>query len=215
MSYQYWQHEVFRQLELFAALGAAAVRVQPHFHVTDTDRRAGESLVGDGPFAVIHPGATDPRRRWPAGHFAAVADALSEQGLDVFVIGTREEQSLVAQVAAGARSAVPKVDLRFPELVGLLERASILIGNDSGPRHLADAVGTATVAVYWCGNMVGAAPVGRARHRPHVAWVTVCPECGNSLVGEPFPDQCSDRVSLVSDVPVRTIVASALDLLAE
>lgn len=214
VSYQYWQHEVLRQLELMAALGAPAVRVQPHFPVTDADRAAAAGLAGDGPFAVIHPGATDPRRRWPAGHFAAVADALSAQGLSVLVIGTRDEEALVTEVAGRARRAVAVADLRFPQLVGLLERASILIGNDSGPRHLADAVGTPTVAVYWCGNMVSAAPVGRARNRVHAAWVTHCPVCGASLVGEPFPEECSDRVSLVSDVPIATVVSSALELLA-
>lgn len=213
VSYQYWQHEVFRYLELVAALGAPAVRVQPRFEVLEADRAAAARLV-QGPYVVIHPGATDPRRRWPPAHFAAVAGALTVAGFEVVVIGTPDEQPVVSEIAERCPGVVPLVGLTFAELVGLLAGARLLVGNDSGPRHLADALGTPTVAVYWCGNMVNAAPVGRARHRTHISWVIECPVCGIDLIGEPFPDRCSDNVSLVSDVPVQAIVSSSLELLA-
>ena len=173
------------------------------------DRLLGAADV-TGPFAVIHPGATDPRRRWPPAHFARVARALQNQGVPVVVVGS--EGDIVAEVGERA-AAQPLLDLVFGELVGLLARASILVGNDSGPRHLADALGTPTVAVYWCGNMVNAAPVARRNHRAHISWTTACPICGCSLVGEPFPLRCSDNVSLVSEVPVDAVVSSTLALL--
>jgi len=214
IAYQYWQHEVFRYLELAAALGAPAVRVQPHFFVVEAELAAADRVLGaagvTGPFAVIHPGATDPRRRWPPAHFARVARALQNQGVPVVVVGS--EGDIVAEVGERA-AAQPLLDLVFGELVGLLARASILVGNDSGPRHLADALGTPTVAVYWCGNMVNAAPVARRNHRAHISWTTACPICGCSLVGEPFPLRCSDNVSLVSEVPVDAVVSSTLALL--
>lgn len=213
ISYQYWQHEIFRQSEVAAAIGAPAVRMQPQFAVLTEDVAA--SLVpvpetGD-PIVVIHPGATDPRRRWPPEGFAQVADVLTGRGARVLLIGSEEE---TAPVAALSRHAVPTSVLTFPQLVGLIHRAVLLVGNDSGPRHLADAIGTPTVGVFWCGNMVSAAPVGRANHRVHIAWITHCPLCGFSLVGDPFPQPCCDTVSCVSSVPVEAVLASALELFA-
>lgn len=209
IAYQYWQHEVFRYLELVAALGAPAIRVQPRFPILQSDVEAAAEDAPRDPYAVIHPGATDPRRRWPAARFADVAQALRAQGLQVVVVGTETE--VVGEVAE--RSGATALALGFPALVGLLGQAAVLVANDSGPRHLADALGTPTVSVYWCGNMVNAAPVGRARHRTHISWVTHCPECGISLIGEPFPQRCSDKVSLVSEVPANAVVSSTLELL--
>lgn len=221
VSYQYWQHEILRNLEVMAALGAGAVRVHPRFAVTDRDRQAAAGVLraagigAQAPFVVLHPGATDPRRRWPPASFAAVADALSERGLTVLVIGSPAEATVVRRVAALCRAAVALTDLSVPALVGVLDRALLLVGNDSGPRHLADALGRPTVAVYWCGNMISAAPAGRDRHRVHTSWTTRCPVCGVSCIGEPFPAACSDTVTFVSDVPVETVVRSAIELLGE
>lgn len=53
-----------------------------------------------------------------------------------------------------------------------------MVGNDSGPRHLAQAVGTPTVGVYWIGNVINAGAIGRTLHRVHFSWVSQCPVCG-------------------------------------
>ncbi len=211
ISYQYWANEVLRYLEVVGALGAPPVRVHPHFVALESDIAASETVVPRAaePLVVLHPGATDPRRRWPAAHFAQVADVLTGRGALVCLVGSAPE---VGPVADASRDALALTDLTFSQLVGLLTRARLLVGNDSGPRHLADALGTPTVGVYWCGNMISTAPVGRAQHRCHVSWTTRCPECGISLVGEPFPDRCCDSVSIVSAVPVGSVLASALEL---
>lgn len=211
VDYQFWQHEVFRYLEVAAAIGAPPVRVQPQFEVMAQDRQDSFAILPEQqqPLAVIHPGATDPRRRWPASHFAQVADALTDRGATVCVVGTPEE---VGPVASRARGVLALTGTSFPQLVGLLSRATLLVGNDSGPRHLAEAVGTPTVSVYWCGNMVNAGPVVRHNHRAHISWTTHCPICGISMVGEPFPARCCDTVTCVSDVPVDLVVGSALEV---
>jgi len=211
IDYQFWQHEVFRYLEVAAAIGAWPVRVQPRFEVTPDDLRLSLQSLPEQelPVAVVHPGATDPRRRWPASHFARVAQMLIEQGARVCVIGQEQE---VAPVTARVPDAVPLTDMSFAQLVGLLARATILVGNDSGPRHLAEALGTPTVSVYWCGNMVNAGPTVRHNHRAHISWTTHCPVCGISMVGEPFPARCCDTVTCVSDVPVEHVLGSTLEL---
>lgn len=211
VDYQFWQHEVFRYLEVAAAIGAPPVRVQPHFEVLPEDVQVSFACVPkqQRPLVVVHPGATDPRRRWPASHFAQVADALTDRGALVCVIGNEEE---VHPVADRARDVRVLTDTSFAQLVGLLARATLLVGNDSGPRHLAEAVGTPTVSVYWCGNMVNAGPTVRHNHRAHISWTTHCPVCGISMVGEPFPARCCDTVTCVSDVPVAHVLGSALEL---
>ncbi|WP_420497454.1 glycosyltransferase family 9 protein [Parafrankia sp. FMc2] len=63
-------------------------------------------------------------------------------------------------------------------LVGLLAAADVMIGNDSGLRHLAGAVGTPTVGVFWCGDVINAGPLDRGRHRVIASFRTTCPRCG-------------------------------------
>ena len=67
-------------------------------------------------------------------------------------------------------------------LVGLLARCSFLVANDSGPLHLAEATGAATVGIYWCGNLINAEPITRTRHRPHLSWRLTCPVCGRNCI---------------------------------
>jgi hypothetical protein len=93
-------------------------------------------------------------------------------------------------------------------LAGLLQRATLLVGNDSGPRHLAAAVGTATVAVYWIPNLVNVGPLRRARHRAPVSWRLDCPACG----ADALRGHCGHGASLVADVGVEEVLAEALDV---
>jgi ADP-heptose:LPS heptosyltransferase len=93
-----------------------------------------------------------------------------------------------------------------------LERATLLVGNDSGPRHLAAAVGTATVAVYWGVHLGSYGPLYRARHRTPTSWRLHCPVCGANGLQEDC--RSSHEASFVADVTVDEVLAEALDLLA-
>ncbi|MGN6250198.1 MAG: glycosyltransferase family 9 protein [Marmoricola sp.] len=194
--YQLFQHEVERMLEVVALAGVRGADPVPHLAVTPADRVAATELLGadDRPLVVLHPGGTDPRRHWPLDRLLAVGRALE---------------------ADGARTLLLTEELRFPELVGVLDRAVLLVGNDSGPRHLADAVGTATVAVYWSGNLINAGPVRCARHDVHVSWRTACPVCGANGWAELYPERpgadagCDHDASWVGDVPLPEVVDGA------
>lgn len=219
--YEYWQHEVARYLEVVALLGARPVRLAPHLAVTPGDREAAGralSAAGGDPtrrWVVVHPGATDPRRRWPAEHFAAVASDLIAAGAQVVVVGSAEEVPLAGLVAAGAPGAIDLGGrLAMPALVGLCAGAALLLGNDSGPRHLADAVGTPTVSIYWCGNALNAGPIARDRHRMHVGWTLCCPVCAAPAVGGRVPGPCPHEASYVADVASGEVSTSALAVYA-
>jgi ADP-heptose:LPS heptosyltransferase len=94
----------------------------------------------------VFPGSNAPSRRWNAERFAAVARALAEQGAQVAVFGAAGERALTAEVAGTwALDLGGRTDL--PVLAAALSTCDILLTNDSGPMHLAAAVGTRTLVV--------------------------------------------------------------------
>jgi ADP-heptose:LPS heptosyltransferase len=131
------------------------------------------------------------------------------------VTGAEAERDLVTRVVeAMRRPAVPLVGaLGVGGLAALYERCDLLVANDTGPRHLAAAVGTATVGIYWCGNLINAGPLTRARHRPLVSWTAACPVCGADGL-DPEAERCAHDPSWVADIPVDAVVEQARELLA-
>jgi ADP-heptose:LPS heptosyltransferase len=216
MPYIYFQHETMRYLEAVALVGAVPTTLEARLAVTEADRAESYAVYsgsgGGRPIAAIHPGASDPTRRWPAAKFAAVGDALAAAGAEVVVTGTPDEAAVVAAVVAAMRAPAANLcgRLSLCGLAGLLARSAVLVANDSGPRHLAQAVGTPTAAVYWCFNLVNASPLTRTRHRLCVSWQLDCPVCG----ADRSRDSCRHQESFVTDVPVEDVAAAALELLA-
>lgn len=210
--YVYWHHEVLRHLEVVGLVGATPVGVEPRFHVVDTDRRELDAVAGPlpHPLLVLNAGANDGRRRWPPERFAAVGDALADAGAGVVVTGDEGDVPLAGTVVAAMRRPARSLAGRLSlcGLAALLERADLVVSNDTGPLHLASAVGTATVGVYWCGNMVNAAPVATDRHRTVPSWQVHCSRCGaDCMVAE-----CHHRDSFVLGVTVDDVAAAALDV---
>ncbi|HEX6992659.1 MAG TPA: glycosyltransferase family 9 protein [Gammaproteobacteria bacterium] len=151
------RHEVERQLDLVAAVGwhaserrmriavpaAAAARVE--------ERLAALGLGARARWAVLHPGATAPSRRYPLERFATVVRTLaSRHGWRFVLTGSRDEIPLLERLRAEAPGrAVPLGgELAFAELAALIARAPLLISNNTGPVHIAAAVGTPVVDLY-------------------------------------------------------------------
>jgi ADP-heptose:LPS heptosyltransferase len=219
LRYTLYQHEVLRWLEVVGLVGAHAGSFQPALTVTAADRSAAaphlRPVPAGRPLVVIHPGASDPRRRWPPERFGAVAGELAGRGVQVVLVGDGEDVALCARVLAGAGPAAAGhlVDLSgqlsLPALVGVLARASLMVANDSGPRHLAEAVGTPTVGIYWVGNAITAAPLTRGRHRVAISFRATCPTCGDDQSG----GRCSHDDPWVDDVGVGEVLTWADELL--
>jgi ADP-heptose:LPS heptosyltransferase len=100
--------------------------------------------------------------------------------------------------------------LSLSGLVGLLASCAVLVSNDTGPLHVAAAVGASTVGIFWVGNMINGAPLSRARHRPQVAFTLDCPVCGVDCT----KGECDHRPSFVADVRAEDVRDAALALLA-
>jgi heptosyltransferase-2 len=118
--------------------------------------RAASSLDAAGvdrevPLALLAPGAAFGwTKRWPPERFGALGDLLAARGLGCAVVIGPGEESLGAAVAARARTRLPVVgaDLAPLQLAALLSCARVVIANDSGPAHLAAAVGTPAVVFF-------------------------------------------------------------------
>jgi len=222
LPYIFFQPEIFRYLEVAELIGAAPVTYRPRFAVTPDDLRLAEEVAGaryERLRVALHPGATDPRRRWPPERFAAVADALPEA--DILITGSTAEAGLAEQVERAAQRPVRSLAGAFTlgGLAGLYSTCDLVIANDTGPLHLAAAVGTATVGIYWIGNMLNCAPADRGRHRQLISWTLNCPQCGQPCLVDLYPrrfagEPCPHRVCFVSDVPLEEVLEAATECLS-
>ena len=214
MRYVPYQPELLRCLEVVSLVGAEPRGVEPRVTVTKLDLDEAErALAGlDGPFAVLHPGAGDGRRCWPPEKFALVGDGLGPAGVGPVITGSEHDRDLVARVAAGMRQPALALAgrLTLNGLAGLLSLASVVVANDTGARHLAEAVGASTVGIYWCGNVITSGPATRAWHRTAVSWRLDCPVCGVDATRA----RCPHERSFVVDVRADEVLASARELLA-
>lgn len=210
--YVYFQHEVLRYLEVVSLVGAISNCLEPHITLTKEDFAEAERVVPDRnrPLVALHPGAGDPRRRWPAEKFAAVGDALAAAGAHVLVTGTKSERGTVEAVIDHMQNKGQNLaeQISLGGLAALFKRCSVVVSNDSGPLHLASAVGAATVGIYWCFNMINSSILTRNRHRPFVSWRLLCPICGSNHAHT----DCPHEVSFVSEVPTEDVTTAALAL---
>jgi ADP-heptose:LPS heptosyltransferase len=192
------------------------VGIEPHLTLTEADFAESYAVLpeaSEGLLVALHPGVGDLRRQWPPENFAAVADALAQSGACIVLTGAGFEEAITRMVAEKMTSARP-IDLcgklSIGGLAALLSRCEVVISNDSGPLHVAVAVGAATVGIYWAGNLINAGTLMRARHRPHLSWRMDCPLCGCNTIS----DSCKHRPSFVDMVRPEEVIASAMELLA-
>lgn len=217
LPYVYLQNERLRLLEVVRLVGARTAELAPRLALLPRDRAEAVQRLGpdDGaPWVVVQPGATDPRRRWRPERFAAVADALAAAGARIAVNGARDERETVQAVMAAMRH--PAVDLAeaglsLGGLAGVIARSALVLSNDTGPLHLAQALGTASFGIYWFSNLLISGPLFAARHRHAVALDPHCPVCGQ----ENLSSRCPHDVSFVDAVSVDAVRDQALALFAE
>ena len=112
---------------------------------------AGQGIGDHGRLVAIHPGAGAPVKLWPAERYAQMADALADEfRAKIVITGSAGELGLAWKVAALMRAnpVVAAGETSLGQLAALLGRCSLALGSDSGPLHLAVAMGTPTVHMY-------------------------------------------------------------------
>ena len=148
-------HQVERNLQLVEHVGFVARDRRLMLAIPEEARQAVPSLlerVGldpDAPFLLVHPGASAQARRYPVERFGVVARLLTRRGWPILVTGVEREAVLLAELmqhAPDARCLIGGATLA--EYAALVERAALVICNDTLPMHLADAVGTPEVVLF-------------------------------------------------------------------
>jgi ADP-heptose:LPS heptosyltransferase len=126
-------------------------------------------LPGAGPLVLLHPGSGSARKNWPAERFAALAERLAERH-GARLVATFGEADATARAAFVGSSATLLDSPPLLELAGLLRRAALYVGNDSGISHLAGLCGTPALVLFGPTDPVLWRPLGRSvavlRHEP-------------------------------------------------
>ena len=144
-------HVIHKNLALLASVGVTDRRV--HFPINIPRAGAVQGIAekfGGRGFAIINPGAAWPNKRWPADRFGAIAATmLRDLGLLSVVLWGPDEESLASQVVAassGAAEIAPPTTIT--DLVALTRAARLMVSGDTGPLHVAGAMGTPIVALF-------------------------------------------------------------------
>lgn len=194
------RHEVRRQLDLVASVGARCVDERLRIALpAGASERVRALLPADARWAVVHPGGSAPSRRYPIELWAEVCDRLArEHGLTLVSTADASERELVERLPAAYAG-----ELSLAELAALLAEAPLLLAGNTGPVHVAAAVGTPVVDVYALTN---------AQHTP---WMTE-----NRVLSHDVPCRwCYSSVCrtghhlCVRGVAPREVVSAALELL--
>jgi lipopolysaccharide heptosyltransferase II len=158
--FDYVLHEVERQLRLVESVAGAASNTRLCLEFDEKSQkivcekipamlhRAG--IRTDEPWFVLHAGASEEKRRYPAGEYLTACRSLAGQGYKIVLTGSFAERSLIDEIARplGREAMNFAGELSLPELIGLIAVAPVLVSNNTGPVHIAAAVGTPVVVLY-------------------------------------------------------------------
>lgn len=162
-------------------------------------------------FVLVHPGARLSARCWPAEKFAAVCDAVQNQSqAKVLLVGGPGEEERVERVRAAMHTAVRILEAppSVPKLAALLQAGDLFICNDSGPMHVASAVGTPVVALFGAQSTTLWNPAGQDNTvlQPSLP-------CDNCL----FPGICRPpnnyKMMCIQHISTEEVIAAVLDRL--
>lgn len=204
-------HIVERYLDVARALGCVVNEVRFPIQITADEatqakniaRHAGLSL--DKPYVVLAPGANWANKRWPPAYFAEVCNQLAEHHVIPVLIGAASDQLLADAITA--HTTVPPIDLigdtSLMELATIIRRCQAFVGGDTGPLHLAAALGRPVVGLYGPTDTNRNGPYGRY-HFTH----TIPADCAGC-----WKRQCPKKIDCLAQIPSAAVWHSIESLL--
>jgi ADP-heptose:LPS heptosyltransferase len=202
-------------LKALAPAGVPIVTREIRLVPREADVAEWRRFVGaQGKSLLVHPGSRSAPRIWPAERFAAVCDrAQDELGVQVVLVGGPSDMRLLAEIRSKVRSHVLALgeSPSLPKFAALARSCTALLCHDSGPMHVAAAVGTPVVALYGSQNPALFQPAGNG-NRLMIPSMP-CEDCqmpGTCVAGDSYKTYCVRRNS-VDDVfgAVREVLARA------
>jgi ADP-heptose:LPS heptosyltransferase len=161
-------------------------------------------LVGGGRYVVLHPGASVPARAWSPDRCAKAVVELEHRGHRVVVTGGPAERELTAEVA-GSHGVDLGGATTFEQLAGVLAGADVVVVGNTGPAHLAAAVGTPVVSLFapvvpacrWRPYRVPHVLLGDQRAACRDSRARTCPVPGHPCLDRVDPGEVADAVDLL------------------
>jgi len=200
-------HAVVNYLETLAPLGISTTDQRLELFLDERSRTYARELfsaqgMDSAPLIALNPGATHAVNRWPTARFAELADLIAERlSSKAVIIGGPADVPLGEEIRALSRSrplsVAGKTDLL--QLGAVLEKCRVLVSGDTGPLHLATAVGTKTVALFGAADPERTGPVGSGHTVIQAAGVSCVPcrsrACSNAAYLECMDKITADRVA--------------------
>ena len=144
-------HVIEQDLELASAVRGDDLKfTQPWLPVDSAAEAWADEILRPSapqPTVLINPGAGWGAKRWPTGRYAAVAEALHDQGLHVLVNAGPGEEPM-AEAVVQSVGAAKALKCSLDQLIALTRRIALVIAGDTGPLHLACALGRPVVGIY-------------------------------------------------------------------
>lgn len=172
LEYPEKEHETRKLLKLLTHLGIETDGEHLEYPVFPKEENLFENEWSrwgiNPPYAVIHPGAKNPMKRWPAQNFAKAADKLASSGVQIILTGTTEEKDLTKEVATLMKN--PAVNLTGLTSLGslglLIKNAKLLLANDTSVSHIATAFKTPSLIASHLKDPSAWAPLDQNLHNP-------------------------------------------------
>lgn len=155
---------------------------------------------GASPRILLHPGSRSAFRIWPAENFATVCDRLHrELGASIAVVGGAADQPVVDAICRHAKTSLARIpaNLSVPEFAALAAQFDVMLCHDSGPMHLAAAVGTPVVALFGSQNAAVWGP--RGKNHTVLQAPLPCDNCvnpGECVPGDSYRNYCVRRLTV-------------------
>ena len=206
-------HETTRNLDVLKQAGIPIPVQITTFSVTAKDKEWASNFLdtyqidNQHPLIAIHPGSPIELKRWLPERYAELADWLiARKGAQILFVGVKDEIQIITKIQALMRGESISIagKTTLTQLASILHRCNVFIGNDSGPMHLAAAVGIQTIGLYGPGDPTRFGPVGEKcqtiRMKPD------CPPCPGTTCRF-GADGCMSKIQ-VTDV-IQTLEAAA------
>ena len=206
-------HETTRNLDVLKQAGIATPVQTTTFSITSEDEKWASNFLmtyqisREQPLVAIHAGSPIELKRWLPERYAELADWLiAQKGAQILFVGVKEENQIITEIQSLMRGKSINIagETTFTQLASILHSCNVFIGNDSGPMHLAAAVGTQTIGLYGPGDPTRFGPVGEKCQT--IRMKLDCPPCSGTTCrfGE---EGCMSKIQ-VADV-IQTLETAA------
>jgi heptosyltransferase-2 len=205
------KHELDYNLDLLRYLGIEAsdkelfipIKAESEKWLEELFKREGINEADK--LLAIHPAASCPSKIWPAERFAEASDKLAEKyGFKILVIAGPKDAAVAKNLVSHMRSATINLGAKtsVTQLASLLKRCKLLISNDSGPVHIASAVGTPVISIF-ARNQAGLSPKrwGPVGKNDKILHKAICIEC--------LAHKCKKQFACLKAITVEDVISAA------